>query len=175
MSRRPARRLPRRPGITLVEVVISLGIIAVMFAATMHTVAGAKATTTIDERRATAQLLAHDLLATVFAKEYEDASVLPAFGREPLEVLVAKPDLDDVDDFNGWSESPPQDESGNVIPGYSGWSRTVQVTRVMLESPDTEELMESGGKRIEVIVRFAGKELARSAAIRSDRPPPTSN
>jgi MSHA pilin protein MshD len=36
---------------------------------------------------------------------------------------------DDVDDFNGINESPPQDSTGTVMPGYTGFTGTVSVTQ----------------------------------------------
>ncbi len=45
--------------------------------------------------------------------------------EEPL-----RPDWDDIDDFNAISnQSPPQDASGSVMPGYAGFTVSVSVSQ----------------------------------------------
>ena len=42
-------------------------------------------------------------------------------------VPASRVNLDDVDDYNGWSQSPPEYKDGTPIPGATGWTREVTV------------------------------------------------
>jgi MSHA pilin protein MshD len=41
----------------------------------------------------------------------------------------SRANYDDIDDYNGLNQSPPQDSSGTAMPGYSGFSVSVSVTQ----------------------------------------------
>lgn len=113
-----------------------------------------------------AEGLAHDLMAEVLQMHYADRDdLLELFGRGVLEILGSRPTYDDVDDFDGHSESPPKETDGTVIEGYAGWTRSVEVERID-ESGD-EAGSETGLKRITVTVSKGSTVLATLVAVRS--------
>ena len=53
---------------------------------------------------------------------------LPAAGIGP-DAGETRATYDDIDDYNGLSQSPPQDSSGTNMPGYSGYTAVVTVAQ----------------------------------------------
>ena len=93
-------------------------------------------------------------------------SIGPVFGLESSESTGSRADFDDVDDYNGWTASPPQRRDGTVIPQLDGWGRTAQVGRldpVLLDPTGVE----TGVKRIRVTVKRDDAEVASIVAIRT--------
>lgn len=81
--------------------------------------------------------LAAELLEEVRLRRFDEttpaarpgypAYALSALGPDAGESAADKRTFDDVDDFQGWSESPPQDPVLRAVAGLSGWQRTVSV------------------------------------------------
>jgi hypothetical protein len=114
------------------------------------------------------QLLAAALMSEILALPYEEPLDAVAFGREAGELATSRAAYDDVDDYNGWTESPPQDKSGKVLPDRTGWRRQVAVARVNPNALDVTSLLETGAKRITVTVTHESREVAVLVAIRTD-------
>lgn len=55
-----------------------------------------------------------------------DATAVANYGADGTET---RSQYDDVDDYHGLNQSPPQDINGAVIPGYNGYTVTVQVNQ----------------------------------------------
>ena len=72
-----------------------------------------------------------------------------------------------IDDYHGYTESPPEDEDGNVLPGYSGWSRKVRVQPVQVASPNSASAVETGLRLVEVTAIYNGKTVATTTFLRS--------
>jgi hypothetical protein len=161
---RPAAR-----ALTIVEVVVSMAVVSSMLAASLYAAAASRATLLRWHDRAVATELADDLLGTVAAFPYSSPSG-SILGIELDDVLGNKTTYDDVDDFDAWTESPPQDANGAPLAGFSGWSRSVRVRWVVATAPDTSSASESGVKEIVVIVKKGGVELARRTALRTNLP-----
>ena len=73
---------------------------------------------------------------------------------------------DDIDDYNGYSDSPPRSEDGTVIAGAAGLRRTVDVCNVLVANTTSVQPWDStDAKRIRVSVYRDSKllvELARA-------------
>src|SRR5438067_5129173 len=150
---RQSDHLQRRGAFTLVEVILSTTIVAVMLASALD-VAGRSAVLQYKlADRATGRFLADALVNDILIDAYEEPNGVPLFGREVNELLSSKANYDDVDDFNGWTESPPQDRDGTVMSGLSGWQRSVVVDWVVAADPTQASLTETGAKRIAVTVK----------------------
>ncbi len=75
------------------------------------------------------------------------------FGPEISEGTSTRADFDDVDDYDGWTASPPQQKNGTQLTGYDGWTRSVLVEYVDPLSPGGAAINNDGGaKRITVTV-----------------------
>jgi MSHA pilin protein MshD len=164
----PARR---RRALTLVECVICLLIVSLAMVAAMRTMGASAAALQRTGDHATARNLATSLLNEIVAQAYKDPNSTPAFGIETGEVATNRATFDDVDDYNGYTESPPVDLAGTVIPGApTGWSRSVTVAWVTPTSPDTVSVTETGLKRITVSVKRGTVTLITLTAFKGDLP-----
>jgi len=88
-------------------------------------------------------------------------------GLETGELLTDRTTFDDVDDFDGYAESPLRDADGDAISGFTGWERRVDVDLVKPDAPDSVRLSDGGAKRIVVTVHRGDLEVARVRAVRT--------
>ena len=147
-GRRPARRPAR--GFSLVEAMVSAGIVGVMLVASVNLLGSAAKTRVTDNNRRTALALAQQLISEIQPLPYKDDSPTAVlFGPELDE--GGRSSYDDIDDYENYRETPPEERDGTVIAGYPGWQRKVKVHWV---DPDTlaESLVDLGLVRIEVRV-----------------------
>jgi len=160
---RPARFPAARPGrgFSLIEAVLSVVIVGGLLVAAMNTLgAGTTAEYTTAER-SRALLLAEDLMSEILQQAYEEPSLPPgSFGRGSDESATGdRSGFDDVDDYHGWSASPPERRDGTPIAWASGFTRTVEVHRVDASDLNLVSGSDTGVKRIRVTVTRGGKEL----------------
>lgn len=145
-------------GITLVEAVVSIAIVGLMLAAVLNTVGAAVVTREHATEQAQAVLLAGDLLAEIMQQAYEEAGNPGSFGKDSGENIGDRSKFDDVDDYDGWSSSPPEEKDGTAISGRTGWTRHVDVDYVVSSDLTTTTGTDTGIKRITVTV--TGKDAA---------------
>lgn len=156
-----------RSGLSLVEVVISTAIVALVISAAMQTVATAvqlrSKTSVLRDGPALASTLLSEILAAAYIDPQDPA---PAIGPNSGESIVVRSDFDDVDDFHAWTASPPVAPDGTALANYAGWSRTVTVEFV--DPADlTTTPSDLGLKRIEVTVTSPSSDVTTLTALRS--------
>lgn len=106
--------------------------------------------------------LAQDLMTEILSQSFEEpGTTTGSFGKESGESVRAN--FDDVDDYHGWSESPPTARDGTTLsgPDYSKMTRSVRVWNVDLS--DMSTIVTNGSspaKAIEVKVSMGGKVRA---------------
>ena len=165
------RRTPpiplRHRGFSIVEVALSLAIVGVMLTAALRTVGAARVGQQRDADRARAALLAQDLMSEIVALPYADPEGGTALGIDALESTGVRSAFDDVDDYDGWNESPPQSRTGAAMAGWTGWRRRVAVEFCNASNPGVASLIDTGAKRSRVQVLRNGVELARLVAVRT--------
>jgi type II secretory pathway pseudopilin PulG len=123
----------RARGFSLVEAMVSAGIVGVMLVASVNLLSSAARTRVADNGHRTGLLLAQQLITEVQTQPYKDESILALlFGPELGE--TSRLTFDDIDDYNDYREKPPKDHNGAAMVGYEGWERRVRVHWV---SPDT--------------------------------------
>ncbi|MBT8484419.1 MAG: prepilin-type N-terminal cleavage/methylation domain-containing protein [Phycisphaerales bacterium] len=152
-------------GFTLIEVTLSLLIVGVVLVSSLYAL-GAVARlgrTVVDDDRA--RLLARSLLAEVIQSPYEDPDGSPVFGRE-FESGSTRDGWDDVDDYHGWSASPPQAKDGTPLSGFTDWTRQVSVAYASTGALATA-VAETGLKRITVTVTDPSGVVTTVEALRS--------
>ena len=174
VRRSNTRPAPRR-GLTLIESTLSVVIVAVMLVAALRTLGSTARANDIQLRQQTAARLAHELMAEIIPSRYEEpwniATLViddglggiinldpseklsvPGFGLETDEDDGStRSRFDDVDDFHGWSSSPPEDKDGTAVLNALGWTRSVTVTYA---NPVTlaPTAIDTGIKRVTVTV-----------------------
>ena len=87
--------------------------------------------------------LAQEMIEEIKSKRFEDDTD-PVFGRESNDDIdssgtVERDEFDDVDDYDGWSATPPEDVSGNPLTDFSNFTRSVEVKNVDEEDYEDEE------------------------------------
>jgi prepilin-type N-terminal cleavage/methylation domain-containing protein len=115
---------------TLVESVVAIAIVGIMISAALAAIGASAGAQKVGIKKRQAVQLGNDLLAEIEQYPYEDPDANPTFGVDAGETSGSRPTYDDVDDYNGYSESPPEDSSGSAYSAYSGWTRQVSVQYV---------------------------------------------
>jgi MSHA pilin protein MshD len=163
-----ARRRRKRGALSLVEVVISTMIVSVLMVATLNTLGAATTSSKSAGNRAVAIGLADDLMTEILKAKYVDPGASPVFGLETGESNTTRAAFNDVDDYNGWTEQPPQAKDGTVMANRADWQRRVTIDRVTVSDPTTTSSTETGVKRIRVDVDYKGVNMVEQTAIRTD-------
>ena len=145
-----ARR--RRTGFTLVEATISIVVVATMLVSALYTFGSVARERQVVQRAHQGAGLADQLLGEILRTQFVDPGASPVFGPEPSEVGGSRAAFDDVDDFHGRSESPPQMPDGTAIAGLTGWRRAVQVENVNPDSFVSAGATDTGLKKITITV-----------------------
>jgi len=163
-------RIPQtiRPeGFTLVEAVISLIIVATMLVAALSTVGASRLSQQRTSQYNRGQLLAESLMAEILAQDYLDPNDTPVFGTESGESTTTRADFDDVDDYHGWSSSPPVEKDGTIISGLTGWKRSITVEWVEPLDVTQVSVTETNIKRVTVKVSCGNKQVGFLVAIKT--------
>lgn len=79
---------------------------------------------------------------------------------------ASRADFDDIDDYNNWSASPPEDREGNAYADLTGWTRSVMVAWVEPDEPTQVAPLTRTAKRIVVTVSRGTTVLAQLESIR---------
>jgi prepilin-type N-terminal cleavage/methylation domain-containing protein len=160
--------LKERNGLTLIEVVVSSMIVGVLMVAVLKTLIGATLSSESAGNRAVAIGLADDLMTEILKAKYVDPGASPTFGLETGEGNTSRAAFNDVDDYNGWSEQPPQAKDGTAMTDRSDWRRRVTIDRVTVADPTQTSATETGVKRIKVDVDYKGTNVIEQMALRTD-------
>lgn len=164
-------RTPSTAGFTLIESVIAAGIVGVMLASAVSLAGSAGVAQYKTAEKATAGALADAMISEVSVRAYIDPGANPAFGLEPGEgAAAARSAYDDVDDYHGLNEAIPAQRDGTVIPGLTGWVRSVAVAWVSPAAPDSVSGSDTGLKRITVTIRHNNATIVTRATLRSNAP-----
>ncbi len=155
MLRRPAPR-----GFTLAEVVVSVTVVSLAVVAGLTTFGAFARGAAADRETAVATELAAQLAAEIRAQAFEEPVGTAGFGPEPGEADGTRCYFDDVDDFDGWTASPPMQRDGTVMTDYADYSQEVAVQGW---SPYTV----ADFKTIRVTVKKNGRVRAEIVLLRS--------
>ena len=152
---------------TLVEAVISAVVVGVMLVAALNTVGASRIGQQKTGDRTKGALLAQQLMTEILQQYYADPEN-GGFGLDGDEVGDGSRSLwDDVDDYDGWSASPPQRKDGTVIAEFDGWERSVSVAWVNPYNLQAAVGTDLGVKRITVTVTRDDVPIATQVAVRT--------
>lgn len=159
--------MSRARGFTLIEATVSTLIVGLMLAAALRLVGASALAQQQSTDRSRGVLLAADLLAEIQALPYDDPNDIPLLGIELSELLSGRAGFDDVDDYDGLTESPPKDSSGKPLNDFADWGRRVRVDYVNLLNPALTSGSDTGVKRITVQAVRNGRVVAQVVGIRT--------
>ncbi|MCH8314581.1 MAG: prepilin-type N-terminal cleavage/methylation domain-containing protein [Planctomycetes bacterium] len=157
----------RTPGFTLIEAVISVVLVGVLLVAAINTLGATAVSKRNIEHQALGYPLAADLMTEILNQAYEEPVDTVNFGRESSESGGDRTDWDDIDDYEGWSATPPEGKDGAPLDGYDQWTRSVEIAFVQTASLNNEVGVNTGVKRITVTASFNGVPAAELVAIRT--------
>lgn len=146
----------RHRGFTMVEAAMAVAIVGVLLTVSTGTLMSVAKNRQLQTERRQGYELADQLMSEILQCYFQDPGSSPVFGPETGETRAT---YDDVDDYNGLSESPPAQRNGSALTDYAGWKRTVTVQYVSPTSPATSSTISTSLKRITVTVTSpAGKQ-----------------
>ena len=159
----------RRRGITLVEVSISTLLVGLIVVSSLRCLAMSAQSSGDSVNRTLATLLAEDLIEEILEQDYSDPNDSPIFGTETQEETSDRSDWDDVDDYDGWIASPPQNRNGVSVQDAK-WKRLVIVQHVSADNLHTvlADTKDAGVKRITVTVQCDGETVIELTAIQTE-------
>lgn len=169
----------RQRGVTLVEVAVATTLVAVVLVASLETLGGAMRTMRETTSQTNAKSLLQQMMAEVLSVSLEDpdgnTSGLGPEADEPSSP-TDRLAFDDLDDFDGFTRSPPEDREGVALPGYTGWTQAWTV-RYANDEPDgsdalTEAVSDQGLRWVSVEVTDPTGTVTRLDALRSRYGPP---
>lgn len=155
-----------RAGFTLVEAVLSVLIVAVMIVGAMHTFGSLARGRLVMLSRCTADGLAGQMLSEIVQNRFEEPDETVTFGPEASETGGPRSVYDDVDDYDGWSATPPQARDGTDISDLTGWHRSVVVENVDVDTLASAGSTVTGLKKITVTVTDPGARPVSMTALR---------
>jgi len=157
------RYLIARRGITLAETVISTLLIGFVLVSTLQIIGPMVRSNVVHANRLVAANLANELSEEIATKRFTDPDVDSgdALGVDAGESSATRATFDDVDDYNGWTSMPPKLSTNQSNVSLNGWKRSVTVKHVLLSNVNTSSPTRTGVKKIVVIVKKDGVELAR--------------
>jgi MSHA pilin protein MshD len=157
-------------GFSIVEVTVSIVLTGIMLTVALQTVSQSNLTQHRTLERARAGELARMLANEILQHSYVEPVAAATFGAESGETRAT---YDDVDDYNGLSESPPRYRDGTTVngPRANTWRRTVSVTWANpITLADASPYQESGIKKITITVSRNNVPLATVTTLRSNAP-----
>jgi type II secretory pathway pseudopilin PulG len=152
----------------LIEVVASTMIVGLMAVAALNSLGAATRSSNAIGNRAIALGLADELMSEILQAAYREPSGAAAFGLEAAEPAGPRSAFDDLDDYHGWSQSPPQYRDGSTMPDRTDWRHRVEVALVSPGDPTQTTGTDQGVKRVRVTVEYRNQVLAELVAVRTD-------
>jgi hypothetical protein len=164
----------KRRGITLWECAMSTFLVGMVLVTATSTSGTSVRMQTKASERAKAVYLAHALVGEMLGLSYmQPGQTSSAIGREAGESATSRANYNDVDDYNGWADSPPQNKDGTVMSNLAGWRRQVVVEWVgpsTLTQPSPGSSSETGLKRMTVTVLHNGTTILTRIAVKANAP-----
>jgi len=156
----------RAGGFTLLEALFAASVLAVVVAAVTQSIVAGQMQTYDAMHSARAVALTEAMMEEILVLPYDDPEGGVVIGPDAGE--TTRQQFDDIDDYHGWSASPPQTRDGDPIPAFPGWSRRVAVEWVEHDDPTVPTGAAGPTKRIRVVVERPGGEWHQRLARRSE-------
>jgi hypothetical protein len=105
-------------------------------------------------------------MAEILQQSYIDPTNPITLGPDLLET---RPTFNDVDDYNGYSESPPKNRDGTSVTGYTGWTRSTKVEWIDPTNPTSASLTDTYLKRITITVTSPTGRVTKLTGMRAKK------
>jgi type II secretory pathway pseudopilin PulG len=158
-----------RAGFSLLEASMAILMVGLLMTAALRSVGASKKRESDTADRLLGRQLAAGLMNEILLQAYEEpvAGVTIQFGPETGETTGNRSLFDDVDDYRGWTASPPTDRNGMAINGFSNWSHSVAVAWANPTTYAETSQSYTDLKKITVSVSKNGKPTASVVSYRS--------
>lgn len=162
-----ARFRAARRSFTMVEAVFCVVLVSGLLVVSLDTLGASKMAQRNLGDRALGQLLASSLMSEIMNQSYQDPNETPIIGPESSENPTLRSNFDDVDDYSGWSATPPQNRDGTSIPGLSGWRQSVTVDFVDQANLTIPSVSGTGVKRVTVTITHNNVVVATLVGVKT--------
>jgi len=151
-------------GFTLIELIVTIVIIGIVLLALVMSFHESLKVMGRQKDLRKAVVLSEELMNEIRSKRYVDPVLTNSFGPEAGEVRRT---YDDVDDYDDWSETPPQTVTGTVMSNFSGVTRRVIVGNVPTNNFNAAPAPDNSTdfKRIMVVVSNADMAISNMSVV----------
>ncbi len=165
-----SQNLATRRGISMSETVISTMLIGFVLVSTLQIVGPIVQSTSVHADRLVAANLANELSEEIATKLFTNPGTPSgdSIGVDDSERAAFRSDFNDVDDYHGWSSSPPKLSTDQFHINLSDWTRSVKVAHVLVNDPTTTSGTYTGLKRVSVVVSKNGVSHATVFSLHSE-------
>lgn len=146
-----------RTGFTYVEVMMAAVICSVLLVAGLTlfgNLGRSRCAVMVSDK---ANTLVTDLLQEIMKQSYSDPASAAEFGPGADELGSTRANFDDMDDYHGLNEAPPQDRAGNHLIEYANMTRQVAVRYVQVADFSLDASSDQGFKEVTIAIT-AGSE-----------------
>lgn len=156
-------------GFALMESMISVVLVGALMIVSLQAIGASHRRESTSVDRILAQQLTSALTNEILLQAYQDPDLTQAseIGLEQGEETGNRSLFDDVDDYAGWSSSPPQDRNGVAIPGFSNWTQSADVQWADPMTLQPKSTRFTGLKQITVTASKGGRPMASGVSYRS--------
>lgn len=159
----------RRRAYGLAETAISVVIVSGMMVAALNAAGASRVGQQVTGDEAKALMLATSLMSEIMQQSYSEPTEVAGFGLEISEVAAANRSVfDDVDDYDGLSETTVKKRDGTTITNTTGWSRSVVVGYINPNDLTQTSFTDSGAKRITVTASRTNSVSKSLSAVRTN-------
>lgn len=145
-----------RRGIGNLEVVVATALSAFVVVGAMNAMGAAQVNTLRLRNQVTALRLVEELFTEIDQLQYEDLTG-STIGLDTGESGTTRANYDDIDDYNGLSESPPVKRNGSATENSAGFQRECVVRFVDPRSPTTVSATDTFVKQVIVRIKYREK------------------
>ena len=155
-------------GFTLIEIIISLVVLGFALFGLINLFMNLSVQNVAAQYRGTATMLAQELLEEIKAKRFDESTLKDINGNwsnfgnpgtDSGENATNRATFDDVDDYNGWSES--------LSSPYTGFTRTASVIYVASGDLNTSSTRDNDYKKVIVTVSRGGATYSQLSTLMS--------
>jgi type II secretory pathway pseudopilin PulG len=159
----------RRAGFSYVEILLAAVIISVLLVSALRLFGNiGRSRQTITEQDLSASL-ALQMIEEIKQLPYRDPLVPDEFGPGADET-ANRAAFDDIDDYDGWTASPPQSRDGTPLNQYVDLTRSVTVRYVAADNFELTAALDEGFKEVTIIISKNASQLTQQKYVIADAP-----